>query len=119
MAHFHGAPIGYVVDRVLEVLGPSPVGTVEGLAEQTFYAVDRFQMSFNRNMTIHLFISEALIAAAMYTKVKQGGGPAIQRMVEPELIDQVIFLSQLFRGEFIFPAGEGLAANLEKAVAGL
>jgi glycerol-3-phosphate O-acyltransferase len=119
VAHFHGAPTGYVVDRALEVLGPSLVGSVEGLAEQTFYAVDRFQMSFYRNMTIHLFISEALIAAAMYTKVKQGGGPAFQRMVEPELADQVTFLSQLFRGEFIFPAGEGLAANLEKAVAGL
>jgi 1-acyl-sn-glycerol-3-phosphate acyltransferase len=119
IAHFHGAPTGYVVDRALEVLGPSLVGSVEGLPEQTFYAVDRFQMSFYRNMTIHLFISEALIAAAMYTKVKQGGGPAIQRMVEAELADQVTFLSQLFRGEFIFPAGEGLAANLERAVASL
>lgn len=119
IAHFHGAPTGYVVDRALEVLGPSLVGSVEGLAEQTFYAVDRFQMSFYRNMTIHLFISEALIAAALYTKVKQGGGPAIQRMVEAELADQVTFLSQLFRGEFIFPAGEGLAANLERAVASL
>jgi 1-acyl-sn-glycerol-3-phosphate acyltransferase len=119
VAHFHGAPTGYVVDRALEVLGPSLVGSVEGVAEQTLYAVDRFQMSFYRNMTIHLFISEALIAAAMYTKVKQGGGPAIQRMVEAELIDQVTFLSQLFRGEFIFPAGEGLVANLERAVTGL
>jgi 1-acyl-sn-glycerol-3-phosphate acyltransferase len=119
VAHFHGAPTGYVVDRALEVLGPSLVGSVEGVAEQTFYAVDRFQMSFYRNMTIHLFISEALIAAAMYTKVKQGGGPAIQRMVEAELVDQVTFLSQLFRGEFIFPAGEGLVANLERAVTGL
>lgn len=119
VAHFHGAPTGYVVDRALEVLGPSLVGSVEGVAEQTLYAVDRFQMSFYRNMTIHLFISEALIAAAMYTKIKQGGGPAIQRMVEAELIDQVTFLSQLFRGEFIFPAGEGLVANLERAVTGL
>jgi len=40
-------------------------------------------------------------------------------MGETELTDQVTFLSQLFRGEFIFPAGEGLAANLQKAVTGL
>ena len=119
VAHFHGASTGYVVDRALEVLGPSLVGHVEGLAEQTFYAVDRFQMSFYRNMTIHLFISEALIAAAMYTKVKQGGGPAIQRMAQDDLIGAVTFLSQLFRGEFIFPAGEGLAANLARAVSRL
>ena len=119
VAHFHGAPTGYVVDRALEVLGSSLVGTIEGLAEQTVYAVDRFRMSFYRNMTIHLFIPEALIAAAMYTRIKQGGGPVTQRIVEAELIEQVTFLSQLFRGEFIFPAGEGLTANLERAVAGL
>ncbi|KAK5275409.1 hypothetical protein LTR40_013084, partial [Exophiala xenobiotica] len=70
-------------------------------------------------MTIHLFISESLIAASLYTKVKQGGGSANQRMKETELISKVTFLSQLFRGEFIFPAGQGLKHNLEAAVQGL
>jgi 1-acyl-sn-glycerol-3-phosphate acyltransferase len=119
VAHFHGAPTGYVVERAIDVLGPSLVGKIDGLAEDTFYAVDRFQMSFYRNMTIHLFISEALVAAALYTRVKQGGGPTNQRMPQSELTEKVSFLSQLFRGEFIFPAGEGLAANLEKAAMGL
>jgi 1-acyl-sn-glycerol-3-phosphate acyltransferase len=119
VAHFHGAPTGYVVERAIDVLGPSLVGQVDGLAEDTFYAVDRFQMSFYRNMTIHLFISEALVAAALYTRVKQGGGPNHQRMPQSELTEKVAFLSQLFRGEFIFPAGEGLDANLQKAAMGL
>jgi 1-acyl-sn-glycerol-3-phosphate acyltransferase len=119
VAHFHGAPTGYVVDRAIDVLGPSLVGKIDGLAEDTFYAVDRFQMSFYRNMTIHLFVPEALVAAALYTRVKQGGGPANQRMPQTELTEKVAFLSQLFRGEFIFPAGEGLDANLEKAAVSL
>ena len=119
VAHFHGASTSYVVDRALEVLGPSLVGTIEGLAEQTFFAVDRFQLSFYRNMTIHLFVGEALVAAALYTRVKQGGGPTIQRMPEAELTEKVTFLSQLFRGEFIFAAGKGLAINLRNAVLGL
>ena len=84
-----------VVDRGLEVLGSSLVGVVAGLPETTYYAVDRFQLSFYRNMTIHLFISEALISAAMYTKVKQGGVPANQRILFGPLYDQVSFLSQV------------------------
>merc|ERR1711939_897891 len=119
VADFHGMPTSYVVERALEVLGPKMVGTIDGLAEETYYAVDRFQLSFYRNMTIHLFISESLIAASLYTKVKQGGGSANQRMKETELTGKVTFLSQLFRGEFIFPAGQGLRHNLEAAVQGL
>ncbi|EEP75827.1 conserved hypothetical protein [Uncinocarpus reesii 1704] len=118
VAHFYRAPTEHVVDRALEDLGPKLVGEVPGLAEQTFYAVDRFQLSFYRNMTIHLFITEALVSAAMYTRVKQGGGPANQRISYDELKSQVSFLSQIFRGEFIFPP-EGLTANLENTLNGL
>ncbi|EHK98738.1 hypothetical protein M7I_5488 [Glarea lozoyensis 74030] len=66
-------------------------------------------------MTIHLFITEALVSAAMYSKVKRGGGPANQRITYTELRDQVLFLSQLFRGEFIYPT-EGLATNLDNTL---
>jgi glycerol-3-phosphate O-acyltransferase len=118
VAHFGNAPISDVIERGLEVLGKDLVRVVEGLAEPTYYAVDRFQMSFYRNMTIHLFISEALVAAALYTRVKQGGGPSIQDMPYQDLYDQVFFLSSLFRGEFIY-SGKGLAANLEKTILGL
>ncbi|PGH19551.1 hypothetical protein AJ80_03887 [Polytolypa hystricis UAMH7299] len=118
VAHFYRAPTEHVVDRALEVLGPKLVGEVAGLPEQTFYAVDRFQLSFYRNMTMHLFITEALVSAAMYSKIKQGGGPVNQQTSYDELATQVSFLSQLFRGEFIFPP-EGLTANLEKTLRGL
>ncbi|KAK7955802.1 dihydroxyacetone phosphate acyltransferase [Apiospora aurea] len=118
VAHFGTAPLSDVVERGLDVLGKDLVGVVSGLAEPTYYAVDRFQLSFYRNMTIHLFISEALVSAAMYTRVKRGGGPAVQDIGYDDLRSQVLFLSSLFRGEFIFPA-DGLAANLEKTLVGL
>ncbi|KAK5658256.1 hypothetical protein OQA88_2231 [Cercophora sp. LCS_1] len=118
VAHFGSAPLSDVIERGLDVLGKDLVGVINGLAEPTYYAVDRFQLSFYRNMTIHLFISEALVAAALYTKVKQGGGPSIQDISYQDLHDQVLFLSSLFRGEFIY-SGEGLAINLEKTLAGL
>ncbi|KAF2739013.1 acyltransferase-domain-containing protein [Polyplosphaeria fusca] len=118
VAHFASLPTSVVVERALEVLGPGLVGLVPGLPEDTYYAVDRFQLSFYRNMTIHLFILQALVSAAMYTKVKLGGGPEYQRISYIELHDQVHFLSQLFRGEFIFPT-EGLDVNLAKTIDGL
>ncbi|KAJ5312333.1 hypothetical protein N7508_003163 [Penicillium antarcticum] len=118
VAHFYRSPTAMVVDRALDVLGPKLVGVISGLVEPTYYAVDRFQLSFYRNMLIHLFITEALVSVAMYTKIKQGGGPANQRITYEALKNQVSFLSQLFRGEFIFPP-EGLAANFDKTLRGL
>lgn len=118
VAHFGNVPTSEIVDRGLEVLGKDLVGIINGLAEPTFYAVDRFQLSFYRNMTIHLFIYEALVSAAMYTKVKRGGGPSTQDMTYGELKDQVFFLSSLFRGEFIFDSA-GLVTNLDKTLRGL
>lgn len=115
--HFGNYSSAEVIDRGLEVLGPKLVGKVDGLAEPTFFAVDRFQLSFYRNMTIHLFISEALVCAALYTKVKLGGGLEAQEMSYDEMYDYVYFLSQLFRGEFIFsstPLAENLNSTLAK-----
>ncbi|KAI5277861.1 hypothetical protein KEM52_004832, partial [Ascosphaera acerosa] len=116
VAHFYRNPTDQVVERALEALGPKLVGEVAGLAEPTYYAVDRFQLSFYRNMTIHLFITEALLCVALYASVKQGGGPSIQQMPYEELRRQVDFLSTIFRGEFIFPPG-GLATNFPNTIA--
>lgn len=117
VAHFGNAPTSVVIARGLDVLGKDLVGLVEGLPEPTYYAVDRFQLSFYRNMTIHLFITEALVCASMYIRVKRGGGPDNQKISYEELRDQVLFLSQLFRGEFIYPT-EGLAINLDNTLRG-
>lgn len=95
VAHFYRAPTALVVERALEVLGPKLVGEETDVVEPTYYAVDRFQLSFYRNMTIHLFITEALVSAALYTRVKQGGGPSNQRISYDALLSQVSFLSQV------------------------
>ncbi|KAG9690926.1 acyltransferase-domain-containing protein, partial [Aureobasidium melanogenum] len=118
IAHFSGLPTSVVVERALEVLGPNLVGEYKNLPEKTYYAADRFQLSFYRNMTIHLFVSEALVSAALYTKVKLGGGPENQSISYNDLYDYVYFLSQLFRGEFIFPTTP-LAENLTNTLTGL
>ena len=118
VAHFNNVPTSEVVQRAIEVLGPALVSTVDGLLEPTFYAVDRFQLSFYRNQVVHLFISESILSLALYTRVKRGGGPDEQRIAYNALYSQAEFLSQLFRGEFIFPT-EGLRANLQKTLSGL
>ena len=118
VAHFAGNTTEVVVDRALQVLGPKLIGRVEGLAEDTYFAEDRFQLSFYRNMTIHLFVSQAMICAAIYTKVKEGGNAKGQRISYSELRDYVHFLSQLFRAEFIFPT-TSLDENLREALSGL
>ncbi|KAF2721552.1 acyltransferase-domain-containing protein [Polychaeton citri CBS 116435] len=106
VAHFGTIDTATVVERALEVLGPKLVGRVEGTPEQTFYAVDRFQLSFYRNMTIHLFVSQAVFCAGVYTVVKLGAagsdGEGV-RISWRDLAEYIAFLSQLFRSEFIFP----------------
>jgi 1-acyl-sn-glycerol-3-phosphate acyltransferase len=116
LAHFAKNNTAAVVERALEVLGPNLVGRVEGLPEETFFAEDRFQLSFYRNMTIHLFISQALVCAALYLKVKLGGGEDTQKISYASLREYVLFLSQLFRAEFIFdtrPLDENLRDTLK------
>ena len=100
IAHFAGLPTDVVVERGLEVLGPNLVGEVLGLPEKTYYAADRFQLSFYRNMTIHLFVPEALVSAALYTRVKLGGGPEYQNISYKDLYEYVYFLSQVLLKAF-------------------
>lgn len=69
-------------------------------------------------MTIHLFILQSLLCAALYTTVKLGGGPSNERISYAALRSQTEFLSQLFRTEFIFPT-EGLESNIATTIADL
>ncbi|KAF2861811.1 acyltransferase [Piedraia hortae CBS 480.64] len=118
VAHVIGLPTSAVVDTALGVLGPKLVGRIDGLPEETYYAADRFQLSFYRNMTIHLFILQSIVCAAVYTRVKLGSGPENQQLSYPELRQYVSFLSQLFRTEFIFPT-TGLDENLQETLSSL
>ena len=95
------------------------IGEVRGLSEPTFNARDRFQLSFYRNQVIHLFVSEVIISAALYTKIKQGGGPTNQMITYRDLYQQCEFLSQLLKTEFVFELARTLTDNINKALQGL
>jgi hypothetical protein len=95
------------------------IGEVKGLSEPTFNARDRFQLSFYRNQVIHLFVSEVIISAALYTRIKQGGGPSNQRISYRDLWSQCEFLSQLLKTEFVFELARTLTDNIDKALRGL
>jgi glycerol-3-phosphate O-acyltransferase len=118
VADFGSLSTGAIVDRALSVLRDL-IGEIRGLAEPTFFARDRFQLSFYRNQVIHLFVPESIISVALYTKIKQGGGRANQRIMYEELWGQCEFLSQLLKTEFVFELARTLTDNIDKALAGL
>lgn len=115
VAHFAGQSVTTVVGRGLEVLGPKLVAVQKNLAEETYSAVDAFQLSFYRNMVIHLFVSPALVAAALWSHVRGKRAEEEQSLSLGVMRGKVLFLSKLFRGEFIY-ATAGLVENLEDTI---
>ncbi|CAI2170937.1 2421_t:CDS:10 [Funneliformis geosporum] len=101
VADFSGMSIGDIVDRAINVL-KDLIKERKELLEPVFYAEKRFELSFYRNQVMHLFVSEAIISAAMYTKIKQGGAKSTQRLHMSTLLDEVTFLSQLLKVEFVY-----------------
>lgn len=104
-----------VVDKAIRVLGSKLVGVRKDLVEDTYYAADRFEISYFRNQVIHLFISEAIICVSLYSKVKVGGLLSNQGMKAEELQRQTAFLSQIMKGEFIYNT-LGIEANIQAAL---
>ncbi|KAK9481388.1 acyltransferase-domain-containing protein [Lipomyces japonicus] len=119
VADFGKLDISQVVDRGLDVLGDlvGSSGSDGTLLEQTFYAENRFQLSFYRNMVMHLFISDSIIAISMYTKIKQGGGIAEQKVPVKYLYEQTLWLSKLLASEFVYAQQPGgIRANFWQSV---
>ncbi|CAB5170961.1 unnamed protein product [Rhizophagus irregularis] len=117
VADFSGMTIGEIVDRAITVL-KDLIKERKELLEPVFYAEKRFELSFYRNQVMHLFVSEAIVSAAMYTKIKQGGAKSTQRLHISTLLDEVTFLSQLLKVEFVYQPGE-IEINLENTIKGL
>ena len=103
-----------VIDKAINVLGKL-VGIRKDLLEDTYYAADRFQISYFRNQIIHLFISEAIICVTLYSRVKVGGQINDQRMSKEELEKRTLFLSQVMKGEFIYNT-RGIEVNIQAAL---
>ena len=111
---FAGMDLENVVDKALIVL-KDLIGMHDDLLEPTFYAIGRFELSFYRNQIIHLFVQEALLSAALYTRVKAGGTAPSQRMPLALVHDELAFLSDILRSEFVY-ATEGLRINTAKTI---
>lgn len=125
VGNFNHPTIEHLVENGLDVLGPDLVGEVKkNLLETTYFAKDPFKLSYYRNQVIHLFVSEAIVCAAIYSKFQQ---PQVHQQQQQqsgstikysELLERVQFLSQLLSGEFVF-GPEGIQTNLAQTLADL
>ncbi|PWN47949.1 acyltransferase-domain-containing protein [Violaceomyces palustris] len=117
VADFGSMTTAEVVDRALSVM-KGLITEVKDLMEPTFTPEKRFELSFYRNQVIHIFVSEALACATLYTKVKQGGTAPMQRMSREDLVRECGFISQVLRNEFVYGT-DTLEGNVSSTVEGM
>ncbi|KAK6098230.1 hypothetical protein MT418_002278 [Batrachochytrium dendrobatidis] len=118
VAEFGTTPLSVIVDRALHVLGDL-TGRRSELLEPVYYPAKRFELSFYRNQVIHLFVSECIVLVSMYATIKAGGPVKAQRIpIVPHLTDDVSFLSQLLKNEFVYGEG-GMGKNLPLTITNL
>lgn len=67
---------------------------------------------------MHLFVSESLLSAALYTSVKAGGAAPSQRMSRRQVVNEVSFLSRLLQNEFVYGT-DGLEVNADRTIASM
>ncbi|KAJ3176524.1 hypothetical protein HDU87_005218 [Geranomyces variabilis] len=115
VAHFGDMSTAAIVERAVQQM-KDLIGKRTDLLEPVYYPLKRFELSFYRNQVIHLFLSEAILSTAMYATVKAGGPVHSQRIqLHPFLAEDVAFVSQLLKAEFIYGPG-GLEKNLDETV---
>lgn len=118
VGNFNHPSIDNLVENGLSVLGSDLVGEVKkNVLETTYYAKDPFKLSYYRNQIIHLFVSEAIVCAAIYYKFQQLHETSTQ-ISYSELLDRVQFLSRLLSGEFVY-GPDGISTNLAQTLDGL
>ncbi|KAJ3360646.1 hypothetical protein GGF32_008262 [Allomyces javanicus] len=102
-----------IVDRVLAILGSDMIGERKDLLEPVYFVKKRFELSWYRNQTIHLFITESILCAVLEVLLREHTNVSRQR-----LLQDVSFLSQLLRREFVFPPG-GILSNMTRTITSL
>ncbi|KAI8909284.1 hypothetical protein DFJ77DRAFT_512992 [Powellomyces hirtus] len=115
VADFGDMSTSAIVERAVQQM-KDLIGKRTDLLEPVYYPLKRFELSFYRNQVIHLFLSEAILSTAMYATVKAGGPVHSQRIqLRPFLAEDVAFVSQLLKAEFIYGPG-GMDKNLDETV---
>lgn len=105
VADFGGMSIAQVVDRAIEVM-KDLIGTRSGLLEPVYYVIKPFELSFYRNQVINIFISDAIVSMSLYATVKGIGTQYNPRSILYEdLLQEIGFVSQLLKTEFIYKPG--------------
>jgi hypothetical protein len=112
VADFGGAPVPLIVDRAVSALS-SMIQVRRDVLEPVIHATKRFELSLYRNQVMHLFLGETIIAAAMYATIKKG--QTHRRVSQEILLSDVVFISRLLKGEFIFKPGS-VEENLNDAL---
>ena len=114
VAEFGPMSTGEVVDRALGLM-KDLITEHKDVMEPTFEPTKRFELSFYRNQVMHVFVSESLAAATLYTAVKQGGAAPSQRLTRDQFNDQIAFLSMILKNEFVYGT-ESLSENITKTI---
>ncbi|CAE7583924.1 plsB [Symbiodinium pilosum] len=91
-----------VVDSALTVLG-NLVQTFTGLVEPVYCVAPgmHFELSYYRNMCVHVFIHQAIVTAVLH-RVVQTQRPDAERVERADVMSDVRFLSRLLKREFVF-----------------
>jgi hypothetical protein len=67
---------------------------------------------------MHLFVSESLVSAVLYIRVKAGGAAPSQAMSRGQVIYEASFLSRLLQNEFVYGT-DGLEINVDRTIAAM
>eukprot|EP00755_Sulcionema_specki_P031993 Sspe_Gene.19531::Locus_7130_Transcript_1_1_Confidence_1.000_Length_2358::g.19531::m.19531 len=98
-----GMPISQLVDESVKVL--SDLISAHKLLEPVYRVSSHFELSYYRNMCVHIFIEQSVVAATMHSIMRCD--PERKSVSEVELMDGVQFLSKLLKAEFVFTGATG------------
>mmetsp|Transcript_11079 Transcript_11079/g.27630 ORF Transcript_11079/g.27630 Transcript_11079/m.27630 type:complete len:777 (-) Transcript_11079:645-2975(-) len=103
---FPGECTTEVVDSALAVLG-SLVRVVDGLVEPIYVVAPgkHFELSYYRNMCVHVFIHQSIIAVALHRFLQQH--PDARWVGREAVMHDVRFLSRLLKYEYVFSGAAG------------
>jgi len=94
------------------------------LLETVYKPNKRFELSYYRNTTMHLFVPESTIACAMYPYINKSITPATQSgaiifngrrgVIKTVLHDDVQYLSRMLKWEFIYKPAQNFHKNFDE-----
>mmetsp|Transcript_42417 Transcript_42417/g.88626 ORF Transcript_42417/g.88626 Transcript_42417/m.88626 type:complete len:749 (+) Transcript_42417:41-2287(+) len=115
---FPGELTAEVVDSALTVLGKL-VQTFTGLVEPVYCVAPgmHFELSYYRNMCVHVFIHQAIVTAVLHRAVQMHRQDQ-ERVERADVMSDVRFLSRLLKREFVFSGSATASGSPPKPASG-